>query len=56
MEEKTFTCGNFQPTPCPFTAQGATDEVIQIAVDHLLAEHGFMDTPKLREDIENSLT
>lgn len=54
--KKKFTCGNFQPTPCPFTAEGTEAEVTEIAADHVIAEHGFMDSVQLREDIQNSLT
>ena len=53
---KIFTCSNFQPNPsCEFTTQGEENEVIEIAADHVVAEHGFMDSPKLREDIKISL-
>ncbi|RPI19187.1 MAG: DUF1059 domain-containing protein [Ignavibacteriae bacterium] len=57
-EQKTFTCSNFsgQTASCLFTATDEEPRVIEIAVDHVMAEHGFMDTPELRQQITDSLT
>jgi predicted small metal-binding protein len=56
--EKKFICANFIPqsdNPCGFEVQGEEDFVIQAAVDHVVEEHEWIDSPQLREDIKNSL-
>ena len=56
--EKKFICANFIPQPdnvCDYVVQGEEDYTIQAAVDHVVEEHEWIDSPQLREDIKNSL-
>jgi len=54
---KKYACENFHQisAPCTFSVTGEEDTVIQEAVDHAMEEHGFMDSPQLREDIKACL-
>ena len=56
MSQKIFVCSEFQSTyPCTIQAVGEESKVIDDVAAHLVAEHGYEDTPSLRTDIENSL-
>lgn len=52
---KTFICSSFTNSSCTYTNTGVEDLVIGEADDHLVEEHGFVDSPQLRKDIQNSL-
>jgi len=55
MDLKTFICQNFSSLPCAFTVTGEEDCVIQEAEDHVCKEHGYVDTPQLKQEISDSL-
>jgi predicted small metal-binding protein len=56
METKKFICKNFQPNPsCDYEIEGPEDEVVENAANHLIFNHHYEDTPKLRDDIRASL-
>lgn len=56
MPEKIFVCSAFQTTePCTIQAVGEEAKVIDDVAAHLVAEHGYEDTPALRADIASSL-
>ena len=52
---KKFVCQNFVTVPCAYVNTGNEDEVVNQATDHVVKEHGYEDTPQLREDIRASL-
>jgi predicted small metal-binding protein len=53
---KFFICSSFiSGGTCEYTESANEEDVISKAVDHLINEHGLIDSPKLREDIRNSL-
>lgn len=55
---KEYACVNFQQITavCPFSVTDVDEDiVVQKAVDHVMEEHGFMDSPQLREDIRACL-
>lgn len=40
---------------CSVTIEGTKEEVLPLAVYHVVNDHGHEDTPELREDIEQGL-
>jgi predicted small metal-binding protein len=50
-------CTSLNPNlVCQFSSTGTEDEVIESSVDHELAEHGYQDSPGLRQQIRDLLT
>ncbi len=57
MALKKFVCQSINTTlPCKFTLVEEEDKIIQPVVDHELEEHGYQDSPALREQIAQALT
>lgn len=55
-DQKLFICNDFQSQViCNYKCEGAHDEVMNSAVDHVVTIHNMEDTVELREDIEKSL-
>jgi predicted small metal-binding protein len=53
---KKFVCTSLNPNlVCQFSSTGAEEEVIEQSVDHELAEHGYQDSPGLRQQIRDLL-
>ena len=53
---KLFKCNVFNPdVSCNFNCSGEENTVIENAVNHEVTEHGYEDSPQLREDIRKSL-
>jgi hypothetical protein len=53
---KQFKCKVFNPdATCTFTVTGDEKSVVEQASAHEVAEHGFEDTPQLRNEIIDSL-
>ena len=53
---KFYICTNFNPDyTCGFEIKGEEAKVIEDACQHLIEEHGFMDSPQLKIDISNVL-
>ena len=58
MSQMKFVCSNFNPTtpaPCSYEVVDEESVVIGIATDHEVIEHGYQDTPALRQQIKDSL-
>lgn len=57
MALKKFVCQSINPDlPCQFSLISDENKIIQQAVDHELEEHGYQDSPTLRNQIAGSLT
>lgn len=54
---KVFVCSKFTGNPdCHYAVAAESDEyVVESAAKHMWEEHGFEDTPELRERILSSL-
>jgi predicted small metal-binding protein len=53
---KKFTCTDLNAgIACTFTVTGSEDKVVEESVDHELAEHGYQDSPGLRQQIRDLL-
>ena len=53
-----FICNNFNPllpSPCPFEVIDDESVIIDEAVAHEIEEHGYQDSPALRQQIKNTL-
>lgn len=54
---KKFDCIVFDPsTGCAYSITGDEEYVINEADTHLVVEHGYQDSPLLRQQIKDSLT
>lgn len=57
MALKKFVCQSINSTfPCKFSLVAEEDQIIQQVVDHELEEHGYQDSPVLRNQIAEALT
>ena len=53
---KLFECSVFNPgVACTYSVTGEEDPVVDQAINHEINEHGFDDSPQLRQDISRSL-
>ncbi len=53
---KIFKCSKFNPAVnCTYTVLGDTEFVVLEADRHVIEEHGYQDSPGLREQIRESL-
>ncbi len=53
-----FVCNNFNPSstaPCPYEIIDDDTVIVQEATDHEVEEHGYQDSPALRQQISDSL-
>ena len=49
---KKFTCTHLNPSiPCTFSISGTEDKVVHESTDHEINEHGYQDSPGLRQQI-----
>ena len=56
MANKLFVCQKLIPnTVCPYQISGEESWVVDQAVDHVVEEHEWIDSPQVRQDIENVL-
>jgi hypothetical protein len=54
--QKKFICTNFnQAAICSYEVSGDEEHVIGEADRHVIEEHGYQDSPGLREQIRDSL-
>jgi len=54
--QKKFICSNFNPAAvCVYEITGEEEFVIEEADRHVIEEHGYQDSPGLREQIRDSL-
>lgn len=40
---------------CSLYIEGTKDEVLKVAIQHAITDHGHADTPELRAEIESTL-
>lgn len=53
---KKFECRNFDPSlDCGYSVTGNEEYVINEADGHIVEEHGYQDSPSLRQQIKDSL-
>jgi len=53
-----FSCQNFNqqnPAACPFEIVEDETVIVNDAITHELEEHGYQDSPELRQRIQDSL-
>jgi hypothetical protein len=54
--KKQFICSVFNPTTtCTYQVTGDEATVIDAATNHVVEEHGYQDSPGLRQQISDSL-
>ena len=53
---KIIDCRDFPAEkPCDIAISGSEEDVIEVAVQHAVANHGHQDTPELRQQIRSML-
>ena len=58
MAKMTFLCSKFNKNPdssCAFQVTDDESVIVQEATDHEVEEHGYQDSPSLRQQITDSL-
>lgn len=56
MADKLFKCSNLITTSDDgYQVSGEESWVIDQAADHVVEEHGWLDSPQVRQDIQKSL-
>jgi predicted small metal-binding protein len=55
-QRKSIDCRDYpSESGCTLRIEGAEDEVLDAAVNHAIAKHGYADSPELREEIRKLL-